>query len=414
MNAPGLGRRRHRLQQARHPRHRVRRPHRRHRPRHLRRRHVRHLPQHPGARDRRARGRRHDRRPLDAAGRGRARDRRPRQRTRSTSPATSTATSSRTTSTARAGRSTTTCMTTDQLYQDLVIAGVSLSVAQGSQGAVIVTENAGGTIVSEENGGGPIGTVDNYNVRLGAGADLNGLRDDHRRARHPARTASATTDLAGGDSILLTTGSTPTGGLHDHGDVRTSTSTRSYDDRLEAICRSASSSSSSRRRNWRSRSRSGVGAVNDALHDGTRVYEISHSVLSADPFFDNAVVRNVEVTKIDTGTPAILVSELGNTPVAQRDPAGRLHRRRRHGGTTFTSATRDLHAERPRPADRRTDGGAHPGRHRDHRRQQRDRVTLSNTVAAGSGLDVRPAEPAGRGSRASATASSPAARPSPR
>ena len=40
-----------------------------------------HLPEHPGARDRRAPGRRHDRRPLDAAGHGRARPRRTRQRT---------------------------------------------------------------------------------------------------------------------------------------------------------------------------------------------------------------------------------------------------------------------------------------------------------------------------------------------
>jgi hypothetical protein len=34
-------------------------------------------------------------------------------------------------------------LTQDQLYPDLVIPGVALSVAQGSQGAVIVTENAG-------------------------------------------------------------------------------------------------------------------------------------------------------------------------------------------------------------------------------------------------------------------------------
>ncbi|TAM93045.1 MAG: hypothetical protein EPN43_01380, partial [Jatrophihabitans sp.] len=57
-------------------------------------------------------------------------------------------------------------------------------------------------------------------------------------------------------------------------------------------------------------------------------------MLSADPFFGNAVVRNVEVTKIDPGTPAILVTNLGNTntPGLFADGVGT-------GSTTFTSAT---------------------------------------------------------------------------
>src|SRR5260370_2861159 len=56
-------------------------------------------------------------------------------------------------------------LTNDQLYKDLVIPGVSLSVAQASQGVVIITEHAGGTTVSE-TASGPIGTIDSYNVRL--------------------------------------------------------------------------------------------------------------------------------------------------------------------------------------------------------------------------------------------------------
>ena len=56
-----------------------------------------------------------------------------------------------------------------------------------------------------------------------------------------------------------------------------------------------------------------VGAVNGGIPDGTRTYEISHSVLSADPFYDNVVVRNVEVTKHDTGTPSIQLTNLGDT-----------------------------------------------------------------------------------------------------
>ena len=56
-------------------------------------------------------------------------------------------------------------LTQSQLYQDLTIPGVSVNVAQASQGAVIITQHAGGTTVAETTSG-PIGTVDSYNVRL--------------------------------------------------------------------------------------------------------------------------------------------------------------------------------------------------------------------------------------------------------
>ena len=103
----GVRRRRPRLQQAGDPGHRVRRPHRGHRPGHLRRRDVGHLPQHPGDRDRRAPGRRHDRRAVDRARVSPCAWWAATARTRSTSPATSTETSTRRTSTAPARWSTT-------------------------------------------------------------------------------------------------------------------------------------------------------------------------------------------------------------------------------------------------------------------------------------------------------------------
>ena len=74
----------------------------------LRRRPLGHVRERRGARDRRARGRRHDRRPLDRAGRRDARHRRPRQRHDQRRRRRRRATSSRATSRARAARSTTT------------------------------------------------------------------------------------------------------------------------------------------------------------------------------------------------------------------------------------------------------------------------------------------------------------------
>ncbi len=219
-------------------------------------------------------------------------------------------------------------LTSDQLYQDLVIPGVALSVAQGSQGAVIVTENAGGTVV-EETGSGPIGTVDNYNVRL---------------AQAPTSdvyvTVTAEPDMLSdrsasnfGDSILLATGNTPPAACVTTAVCafyqQTTYDGQEVDVPQRAVVLVFDAT------DWMQPQQVWVGAVNDPLQDGTRVYEVSQSVLSADPFFDNAVVRNVEVTKIDTGEPGILDQQ----PRQQRHAGHLRGRRRGTGSTTFTSLT---------------------------------------------------------------------------
>src|SRR5713226_8808129 len=203
-------------------------------------------------------------------------------------------------------------LTTDALYKDLVIPGVSLSVAQGSQGAVIITEHAGGTTVYEDNGAsaGSIGQrIDSYNVRL---------------ATTPSSpvyvTVTAEPDILlnrtgtpHGDSILLSTGLTPAVGTNTSNTDfyrHTIFDTGVIDTTQRAIVLVFDAS------NWSVPQIVDVGAINDALNDGTRVYEVSHSVISADHFFNNAVVRNVEVTKIDPGSPGIQITEIGNTDTA--------------------------------------------------------------------------------------------------
>ncbi|HEY5224284.1 MAG TPA: hypothetical protein VIJ18_14705 [Microbacteriaceae bacterium] len=230
-------------------------------------------------------------------------------------------------------------ITNDQLYQDLVIPGVSVSVAQGSQGAVIVTEHAGGTIVKETQNGSPvrppIGTIDSYTVRL---------------AQEPTSTVyiavTAEPDIRlnregtpQGDSILLATG--PLGSAPNPG-----TTTANSDFYQHVILDAAATDLPQRSLvlvftagNWQVPQIVWAGAMNDALNDGVRTYEISHTVLSADPFYANATVRNVEVTKIDPGSPAILVTNLGNTNTTGTVPASRFTDGVGNGTATFSSAS---------------------------------------------------------------------------
>src|SRR5258708_2189819 len=270
-------------------------------------------------------------------------------------------------------------LTADQLYQDLVIPGVSLSVAQGSQGAVIVTENAGGTVV-QENGAGPVGTIDNYNVRLAQAPTgtvyVTVTAEPDTLANRLGNNQSAQV----GDSILLATGATPpavcattaTCAFYQH----TTDDGQSLDIPQRAVVLVFTAA------NWMIPQQVWVGAANDALQDGTRVYEVSHSVLSSDPFFDNAVVRNVEVTKIDTGIPGILVSNIGNsdTPGIYTDGVGA-------GTTTFTSLTATFVAADVNQAIVETDGhGLIPAGTKIAGFVNATTVTLTAAVGAGTGI----------------------------
>ena len=243
---------------------------------------------------------------------------------------------------------------------------------------MIVTENGGGTFV-EENGSGPIGTVDNYNVRLGQAPTSTvyvtiTAEPDNLLNRLGDNATSQT-----GDSILLTTGSTPpaactstaTCAFYQH----TTYDGASLDVPQRAVVLVFTPT------NWMVPQQVWVGAINDALPDGTRVYEVSHSVLSADPFFDNAVVRNVEVTKIDTGTPGILISNLGNsdTPGIYFDGVG-------NGTNTFTSVTATFVASDVGQPIVQTGGSLIPAGTTIATFVNATTVTLSHTVATGTAI----------------------------
>ena len=76
--------------------------------------------------------------------------------------------------------------------------------------------------------------------------------------------------------------------------------------------------------NWDDEQTVTVGAINDGVPTKERIYRVGHSVLSADVFYNNATVRDVEVTKRAFGQHEIYITELADDPGHRGSPlAGR-------------------------------------------------------------------------------------------
>src|SRR5262249_23503230 len=71
--------------------------------------------------------------------------------------------------------------------------------------------------------------------------------------------------------------------------------------------------------NWMIPQTVDVGAVNDSRQEGDRVVITSHSVLSADPFYNGAVVRNVEVALHDNDLPGIVLTQVDDPVTRHAD-----------------------------------------------------------------------------------------------
>jgi hypothetical protein len=185
-----------------------------------------------------------------------------------------------------------------------------------------------------------------------------------------------------GDSILLAT--TPLGSVPNPGDHRRQRllPARAHG-RAHDRPAAAGAGAGLHTGNWRIPQLVWAGAMNDALDDGLRTYEIGHSVLSADPFYANAAVRRGREGR--SGYPAILVTNLSNTnptgiSIASPSPTASA------ATATFHLGHRELHPQRRQAADRldrqqRRD----PGEHRDPLRRRRARSSCpprSRTRAA--------------------------------
>src|SRR5262249_46970120 len=150
----------------------------------------------------------------------------------------------------------------------LVAAGVNLSVAQGTQGQVIIEESGGFTAVSETSSD-RIGTSDSYTVRLAQRPTAN----VYVTVSAPAPPQDEADGLPAGDSILLDSGVALPGVLDYFRHIVVNGVPTLVKQRALVLVLTP--------QNWMIPQTVDVGAVNDSRQEGDRVVITSHSVLSA-------------------------------------------------------------------------------------------------------------------------------------
>ena len=190
----------------------------------------------------------------------------------------------------------------DPSYNGLVADGIVTSVARSTQGQIVIEETNGFTEVRED------GTVvDSYNVSLAfqptAGkkvyVTVSGAMSPQEEHGNSGLLGSGdiSDNLGTGDSLLVSENPPNYQRSISLNGVVTSVPKRSTVLVFDST-------------NWNLRQTVNVAAVNDTLAEGDRTVTISHSVLSDDPRFNHAIVRNVEVLVRDKDQPGIVVTQL--------------------------------------------------------------------------------------------------------
>ncbi|MCB1901934.1 MAG: hypothetical protein KDH16_21765, partial [Rhodocyclaceae bacterium] len=197
---------------------------------------------------------------------------------------------------------------------NLQIDGIDLTVAQAVLGAVVIDESGGSTVVEEGATSDPL-AVDSYTVKLAvapaAGTTVYVTVSAARSQRDEQD--------AGGDSLWLSS-TYPSSFTHD---VTVDGATGPVADRALVLAFDAS--------NWDTAQTVYVYGVDDNLAEGERTVAISHSVSAVVDAagdaaaqaatlatFDQAKVRNVEVTVIDDDAAGLVITETGgNTTVLE-------------------------------------------------------------------------------------------------
>ena len=196
----------------------------------------------------------------------------------------------------------------DQDWAAVVARGIRLSVAQASQGAVIITEAPTGSVVRQTVLGSPIGTTASYTVRLAQ------IPTSTVFVTVSAQQATQVLGSLGGDSIAIAPGASPAGGTteadSDFYVARWINGVYTYEPQRSIVLVFDAS-------NWDDEQTVTVGAINDGVPTKERIYRVGHSVLSADVFYNNATVRDVEVTKRAFGQHEIYITELADDLVTE-------------------------------------------------------------------------------------------------
>jgi Ca2+-binding RTX toxin-like protein len=188
----------------------------------------------------------------------------------------------------------------DAAYAHTVAPGVSVSVARPTQGAVVITETGGFTSVQRLSNGLTIGTTDSYSVVLSS-QPTSDVWVSVTAALSPLA------DQPGADTVYVCTGTAAqcTGPNAYFRTVHLDGTSTPLANRALVLHFTTT--------NWDVPQLLWVAAANDTTPQGTIVVAVSHFVQSADPLFDHAVVRNVEVTVVDNLTPAVVITQLDHS-----------------------------------------------------------------------------------------------------
>ena len=199
-------------------------------------------------------------------------------------------------------------ISSDADYNRIVAAGLNVSVARPTQGVVLITESGGFSAVRRLTGSSAIGSVDSYARAPREGPDRPTCGSPCRPPRARSRSGPTPRPVRQGDPFgdtlyVCTTSAavcaTSAGYFHTV-----------YDElgvghlvpnRAAVLLFTAT--------NWQTPQTVWFAAATDTLPQGTIVMAISHTVISADPVFAGAVVRNVEVTVHDNLTPGVVVTQ---------------------------------------------------------------------------------------------------------
>src|SRR5262249_12964091 len=157
---------------------------------------------------------------------------------------------------------------------------------------------------------GDIGTSDSYTVRL-AQQPTATVYVTVSAAMNPQEEEDNVDGQGAGDSILLASGVALPGTPDYYRHISVNGVPTKVKNRTVVLLSTADSPAKPQTGD--------VGALNDGRPEGDRVVVTSHSVISADPFYNGALVRNVEVSVRDNDLPAIVVTQVDNPTTLHAD-----------------------------------------------------------------------------------------------
>ena len=263
---------------------------------------------------------------------------------------------------------------TDPLYNGLPVDGLDYNLATPDVGVVVIEESGPGTSV-REGGSLAVGDIDYYDISLAFNPDC---LDRHVHAAHDVagsreglRHRVGRALAAGGGRRLRQPGAArrrrgrhglalprqrarPASARRRRSSSGTRSSTASLvDENGRALVLTFDSA------NWQAKQRVYLWAVDelggteiDPLAEGTqRVHVIQHSVISNNPLFDGALVRNVEATIYDNDTPGVFVTQIEKAAVCPGPLCVEDKRTVVVEGFDDPAVGGALHGHRRRPAD---------------------------------------------------------------